>query len=100
MDEFKEKFVDVTRIAYSGTKKGEVTGFEGWMVPVMDVAAFVEKGFLGCGFTNVMFIVAGDGGSTDICLPFVVTAYLINLTLKALSSLSWSFTTCFNTVFS
>jgi hypothetical protein len=68
--EFEQKFVDVTRIVYCGTKKGEVNSFESEWVPVMDVAAFVEKGFLGSGFTNVMFIVACDCGGMDIEVDF------------------------------
>jgi hypothetical protein len=43
MDEFKQKFVNVTRVAYCCAENSEVDGFECEWVPLMNVAAFVGQ---------------------------------------------------------
>jgi hypothetical protein len=70
MDEFKQKFVNVTRVAYCCAENSEVDGFEWEWVPLMNVAAFVEKVGFESGFSNVVFLVACDRGGTDVEVDF------------------------------
>jgi hypothetical protein len=46
MEEFKEKFMTVTRVADSNTEDHEIDGVERRQVPIMESAALGEEIFL------------------------------------------------------
>jgi hypothetical protein len=63
--ELEDKFVPIAGVSYSCAESREIDGMECGNIPMVDGVTLVEEVGLGCGFPDVVLVVAGDCFESD-----------------------------------